>query len=256
MFGHAAAATARTEASALARERHETLERAVCTPEPREAMGQDPAREELAEFLLDEARQAVSVAPVGGLPQEGLQMFADDGVEDRVLGVARLIRAMGDAARAWRSAYGESRANAKRWIRRANTRVQPPCRSSTTVPFPAAGRFVPRGPLGLCGLRVLVASHVSGCDEAEAIEKYRQNSVVAEPRFESPGHGSIAQEELELQERSLPQSKVGLRFEPATDRKSRASSVPVTIWFPSRSPAVRVLSVFLAVTHMETFRME
>jgi len=26
---------------------------------------------------------------------EGLQMFADDGVEDRVLGVAGLIRAMG-----------------------------------------------------------------------------------------------------------------------------------------------------------------
>jgi hypothetical protein len=37
----------------------------------------------------------VSVAPVGGVPQEGLQMFADDGVEDGVLGVAGLIRAMG-----------------------------------------------------------------------------------------------------------------------------------------------------------------
>ncbi len=58
-------------------------------------MGQDPAREELAELLLDEAGQAVSVAPVGGFPQEGLQMFADDGVEDGVPGVAGLIRAMG-----------------------------------------------------------------------------------------------------------------------------------------------------------------
>jgi len=37
----------------------------------------------------------VSVASVGGFPQEGLQMFTDDGVEDRVLGVARLIRGMG-----------------------------------------------------------------------------------------------------------------------------------------------------------------
>jgi hypothetical protein len=58
-------------------------------------MGEDSAREELAELLLDEAGQAMSVAPVGGFPQEGLQMFADDGVEDRVLGVARLIRAVG-----------------------------------------------------------------------------------------------------------------------------------------------------------------
>ena len=57
-------------------------------------MGQDPAREELAELLLDEAGQAVSVAAVGGFPQEGFQMVADDGVEDRVLGVARPIRAM------------------------------------------------------------------------------------------------------------------------------------------------------------------
>jgi len=36
----------------------------------------------------------VSVAPVRGFPQEGLQMFTDDGVEDRVLGVAGLIRAV------------------------------------------------------------------------------------------------------------------------------------------------------------------
>ena len=72
-----------------------SLEGAVGAPKPREAVGQDPAREELAELLLDEAGQAVSVASVGGFPQEGLQMFAGDGVEDRVLGVARLIRAMG-----------------------------------------------------------------------------------------------------------------------------------------------------------------
>jgi hypothetical protein len=59
------------------------------------AMGQHPTREELAELLLDEAGQPMSVAPVGGFLQEGLQMFADDGVEDGVLAVAGLIRAMG-----------------------------------------------------------------------------------------------------------------------------------------------------------------
>ena len=57
-------------------------------------MGEHAAGEELAELLLDEAGQAVSVAPVGGFPQEGLQMFADDGVEDGVLGVVGLIRAV------------------------------------------------------------------------------------------------------------------------------------------------------------------
>jgi hypothetical protein len=45
--------------------------------------------------LLDEAGQAVAVAAVRDFPQEGLQMFADDGVEDGVLGVAGLIRATG-----------------------------------------------------------------------------------------------------------------------------------------------------------------
>jgi hypothetical protein len=79
----------------LQEEGQEALEGAVGAPKPREAVGRDPAREELAELLLDEAGQAVSVAAVGGFPQEGFQMFADDGVEDRVLGVARLIRAMG-----------------------------------------------------------------------------------------------------------------------------------------------------------------
>lgn len=58
-------------------------------------MGQDSTREELAKLLLDDAEQAVPVAPVGGVPQEGLYMVADNGVEDSVLGVAGLIGAMG-----------------------------------------------------------------------------------------------------------------------------------------------------------------
>jgi hypothetical protein len=37
----------------------------------------------------------VFVAAVGDFPQERFQMFADDGVADRVRRVARLIRAMG-----------------------------------------------------------------------------------------------------------------------------------------------------------------
>jgi hypothetical protein len=94
-LGHPSPPAARTEAAPLAREGHEALEGAVGAPKPGEAMGEDSAREELAELLLDEAGQAMSVAPVGGFPPEGLQMFADDGMEDRVLGVAGLIPAMG-----------------------------------------------------------------------------------------------------------------------------------------------------------------
>ena len=71
------------------------LEGTVRAPKPREAMGQDPTREELAELLLDEAGQARSVAAVRDFPEEGLQVLADDGVEHGVLGVAGLIRAVG-----------------------------------------------------------------------------------------------------------------------------------------------------------------
>jgi hypothetical protein len=56
-------------------------------------MAQHPAREELAELLLDEARQAVRRRGprVAGGRAPGP---ADDGVEDGVFGVAGLICAM------------------------------------------------------------------------------------------------------------------------------------------------------------------
>ena len=87
--------TARTEASALAREGHETLERTLGTPQPREALGQHPAAEEVAELVLDEARQAAPVAAGRDFPQEGLQVLTNDGVEHGVLGVTGPIRGVG-----------------------------------------------------------------------------------------------------------------------------------------------------------------
>jgi len=86
---------ARTEASALAREGHETLERTLGTPQPREALGQHPAAEEVAELVLDEARQAAPVAAGRDFPQEGLQVLTNDGVEHGVLGVTGPIRGVG-----------------------------------------------------------------------------------------------------------------------------------------------------------------
>ena len=94
-FGHAAPATAWAEAASLAGERQQMLERTVRTPKPRETMAQDATREELAELLLDEAGQAMSVAAVRDFPEEGFEVLADDGVEHGVLGVAGLIRAVG-----------------------------------------------------------------------------------------------------------------------------------------------------------------
>jgi len=92
VLGHPPPPTAQTEASALAREGQEALEGAVGAPQPREARGQHAAREELAEFLLDESRQAALVAAIRGYPEEGLQVLTNDGVEHGVLGVTEPIR--------------------------------------------------------------------------------------------------------------------------------------------------------------------
>lgn len=45
--------------------------------------------------MLDETGQAVSVAPIRRFPEEGLEVLPNDGVEDGVVGVARLIRVVG-----------------------------------------------------------------------------------------------------------------------------------------------------------------
>src|SRR5947209_2515167 len=78
-------ATAGTEAASLARERHEALERALLTPNPCEASAERSARQELAELALDEAGEAAAVGAVGSLAQEGLQVLADDAMEDGAL---------------------------------------------------------------------------------------------------------------------------------------------------------------------------
>src|SRR5439155_14564675 len=85
LLRHAAAATAGTEAASLARERHEALERAVLAPNPCEASAERSARQELAELALDEAGEAAAVGAVSSLAQEGLQVLADDAMEDGAL---------------------------------------------------------------------------------------------------------------------------------------------------------------------------
>jgi hypothetical protein len=77
------------------REGHEPLERTLRTPKPREAFGQDPATQEVAELVLDKGRQAVAVSAIRDFSQEGLQVLTNDGVEHGVLGVTRPTRGVG-----------------------------------------------------------------------------------------------------------------------------------------------------------------
>jgi hypothetical protein len=53
-LGHASPAATRAEASPLARERHQPLERALGALQAREAVRQDPAGQKVSELLLDE----------------------------------------------------------------------------------------------------------------------------------------------------------------------------------------------------------
>ncbi|HKB41865.1 MAG TPA: hypothetical protein VKD72_35895 [Gemmataceae bacterium] len=55
-------------------------------------MREHTAGGEVAELPLDEAGPAVSVAAVRGFSEEGLEVLANNGVQDGVLGVAGLIR--------------------------------------------------------------------------------------------------------------------------------------------------------------------
>ena len=55
----------------------------------------DPAPQEVAELVLDKARQTVPVSAVRDYSPEGLQVLTNDGVEDGVLGVTRPILRVG-----------------------------------------------------------------------------------------------------------------------------------------------------------------
>src|SRR5439155_7293385 len=82
---HAPPAAARAEASPLAREWHEALVGAVPASDAGEAAGERPAGQELAELALDELREAAAVAARGDLGEKGLEIFADDPVENGAL---------------------------------------------------------------------------------------------------------------------------------------------------------------------------
>ena len=90
---HPPAAAARAEAAALAREGYQPLEGAVPAAHAGEAAGEDPAAEEAAELALYEGREPGALATGDRRLEEGLEVIADEAVEDAAFGTAGLIAA-------------------------------------------------------------------------------------------------------------------------------------------------------------------
>lgn len=88
---HATAATAGTEAAALARKRDEAIEAAPRAPETGKTAGQKSASEKGAEFVFDERRQAFAVAKRSRLRTERFEVIADDLIQRALTGAAGLV---------------------------------------------------------------------------------------------------------------------------------------------------------------------
>jgi hypothetical protein len=73
---------ARADAAALAAEGDEEIAAAVVAVETQEAVGEDAAREVIAERLLEVARQTARVA-LAGVLEEGFDVVANESVENR-----------------------------------------------------------------------------------------------------------------------------------------------------------------------------
>jgi hypothetical protein len=105
-LGHAPAPTTRAEATALAGERHEPLERTLPAPQAGETGRQHATGEKVPELLLHEHREAGALGMASRRVQEGIQVRFDHAVQHAAFGVARLIRARERHARDIRPADG------------------------------------------------------------------------------------------------------------------------------------------------------
>ena len=90
-LGDEAPSTTRTEGPPLARKRHEPIDAARSTLKSREPSGQPSAAQKVAELLLDEPRQAFSVAQTGCLCAKGLEVIDHDLVERALRGTPRFV---------------------------------------------------------------------------------------------------------------------------------------------------------------------
>ena len=117
-LGHAAAPATGAEATALAGEGDQPLQGAGVAPEPREAVGEDAAGQELAELPLHEPGEAGAVGALSRFLEKGVQVGADDGVEDAAYAtpVGADVR-QAAAGRVATSGNGANRGQARRSLR-------------------------------------------------------------------------------------------------------------------------------------------
>jgi hypothetical protein len=88
--------------------------------------------------------------------------------------------------------------------------------------FSGGEGFLPRRPLGLCGLRVLVASPVSECGEVEAVERYGENVTLTKQPPREPAAGQ------DRRAAPPPPGRCGDRVDERDDRP-RCQEVPLTV---------------------------
>jgi hypothetical protein len=97
--GHAVASAARAKAPAFAGERNKTIGAAARTPKACKAMREHAAANESLKFALHEQGGAALVLTSIELREEGLEVLADDAVEDPLLGRATHVRPRNRLAR-------------------------------------------------------------------------------------------------------------------------------------------------------------
>jgi hypothetical protein len=101
---HASAATPRTEPAAFAREGDQSIQPAGGAPKAGAAAGETAAPQEVTKLLLDKLRKPVAIPQRRGVFAEGLEMVADDPVQDGGGGIAALIGGRGLRHAPWRGA--------------------------------------------------------------------------------------------------------------------------------------------------------
>ena len=88
---HPATAAAWTHRPRFAQKRYQSIEAAIITAKSREPAGERATPQKVPELLLDEPRQACSVAQTRGLHAEGLDVIAHDLVERALRGTPRFV---------------------------------------------------------------------------------------------------------------------------------------------------------------------
>ena len=98
-LGHPATAAARAKAPTLAGKRNQAIGAAARTSKPGKAMREHAAANEAAKLTLHEQRGAALFVVSVELPEEGLEVLADDAVEHPMLGGATHVGSIGIGAK-------------------------------------------------------------------------------------------------------------------------------------------------------------